>query len=154
MTAPVFVDTNVLVYLHTDSDPAKRERADAWVHFLIRRRTGRLSTQVLQELYAVLTRKVRPPLEQELARSIVRDLGSWKPLSLEPAVLERAWNLESRYSVSWWDALIVAAAQTSRCGVLLTEDLQNGQQFGSLRVVDPFSGEARDPRSVLESRVH
>ncbi len=102
----------------------------------------------------MLTRKVRPPLELELARSIVRDLGSWKPLSLEPAVLERAWNLESRYSLSWWDSLIVAAAQASRCGVLLTEDLQNGQQFGSLRVVDPFSREALDPRSVLESRVH
>ena len=154
MTAPVFVDTNVLVYLHTDSDPAKQERADAWVDFLIRRRAGRLSTQVLQELYAVLTRKVRPPLEQELARSIVRDLGSWKPLSLEPAVLERAWNLENRYSLSWWDSLIVAAAQASRCCVLLTEDLQNGQKFGSLRVVDPFSGAARDPQGVLESTAH
>lgn len=153
MTAPVFVDTNVFVYLHTDSDPAKRERADTWIDFLVRRRAGRLSTQVLQELYAVLTRKVRPPLELELARAIVRDLGSWKPLSLEPAVLERAWNLESRYSLSWWDSLIVAAAQASRCGVLLTEDLQDGQQFGSVRVVDPFSVEAGDPREVIESRV-
>lgn len=152
MTARVFVDTNVLVYLHTDSDPAKRARADMWIDFLVRRRAGRLSTQVLQELYAVLTRKVRPPLELEPARAIVRDLGSWRPLSLEPTVLERAWNLESRYSLSWWDSLIVAAAQASRCGVLLTEDLQDGQQFGTVRVVDPFAAEARDPREVLKSR--
>lgn len=153
MTAPVFVDTNVLVYLHTDSDSSKRERADAWVDFLIRHRAGRLSVQVLQELYAVLTRKVRPSLDLELARSIVRDLGSWRPLSLEPAVLERAWNLESRYALSWWDSLIVAAAQTSRCAVLLTEDLQEGQQFGPVRVVNPFSTEARNPRVALESQL-
>ncbi|MDE2979212.1 MAG: PIN domain-containing protein [Acidobacteriota bacterium] len=152
MTAPVFVDTNIFVYLHGDSDPAKRERADSWIDFLARRRAGRLSTQVLQELYAVLTRKVRPAMELELARSIVRDLGSWKPLSLEPAVLERAWNLESRYSLSWWDSLIVAAAQASQCGVLLTEDLQDGQQFGGVRIVDPFSAEAPDPRDALKAR--
>ena len=149
MTAPVFVDTNVFVYLHDVSDPDKQRQAHLWVEFLIRRRTGRLSVQVLQELHAVLTRKVRA-FEAADARSIVRDLASWRPLPIDLAVLERAWNLESRYALSWWDALIVAAAQTSRCGVLLTEDLQDGQTFGQVCVVDPFATE-RPPEVVLES---
>ena len=150
MTAPVFVDTNVFVYLHDESDPRKRARAQDWIEFLVRQRAGRLSAQVLQEFYAVLTRKVRPAFKPAEARSIVRDLASWRPLPTDVAVLERAWNLESRYSLSWWDALIVAAAQTSRCGALLTEDLQDRQLFGHVRVVDPFADE-QAPEAVLES---
>ena len=150
MTGPVFVDTNVFVYLHDDSDPAKKERARNWIEYLVRRRAGRLSVQVLQELYAVLTRKVRPPLEAALARSIVRDLVAWQPVVVDAALLERAWNVERRYSVAWWDALIVAAAQTSGCGVLLTEDLQHSQNFGPVRVIDPFASVEKTPEAVLE----
>lgn len=150
MTAPVFVDTNVFVYLHDRSDPAKQARAHDWIEFLIRRRAGRLSVQVLQELYAVLTRKVRPAFEASVARSVVRDLASWQPLSVDVAVLERAWNLERRYALSWWDALIVAAAQASRCRVLLTEDLQDGQGFGTVQVINPFVSTEQAPASVLD----
>ena len=66
---------------------------------------------------------------------IVRELASWQPLPIDLAVLERAWLLEERYSLSWWDALIVAAAQTCACELLLTEDLQQDQTFGAVRVV-------------------
>lgn len=150
MTAPVFVDTNVFVYLHDHADSEKQARAREWVEFLVSRRAGRLSVQVLQELYAVLTRKVRPAFEASVARSIVRDLASWQPLPADIAVLERAWNLERRHSLSWWDALIVAAAQTNRCGVLLTEDLQDGQVLDDLRVINPFVSAERAPAAVLD----
>ena len=148
---PVFVDTNVLVYRHDSSDPVKQARADDWYAHLWRSRTGRISVQVLQELYAVLTQKLKPGMEAPEVQRIVRALGAWRPLSIDLSLIERAWTLEQRNSLSWWDALIVAAAQTSECEILLTEDLQDGQTFGKVRVVDPFSSDDRTPEEVLDS---
>ena len=151
MTGPVFVDTNVFVYLHDDSTPAKKLRANDWITYLVRRRAGRLSFQVLQELYSVFTRKVQPALATSTAQPIIRDLTSWRPIPIDLAIMERAWLLEGHYSLSWWDALIVAAAQTCQCEVLLTEDLQHGQEFGTVRVIDPFASPPRTPTEVLEA---
>jgi predicted nucleic acid-binding protein len=72
------------------------------------------------------------------ARNEVRTLTSWNPLVVDGAVVERAWTVQDRYRLSWWDALIVGAAQLSGCGSLLTEDLQDGQALGDVRVVNPF----------------
>ena len=113
------------------------------------RRAGRLSFQVLQELYAVLTRTMKETLPSETARAIVRDLMAWRPASIDLSILERAWALKRRYTLSWWDSLIVAAAQSSQCKVLLTEDLQEGQVFGDVRVIDPFASRARTPTEML-----
>lgn len=152
MTGRVFVDTNVLVYRHDASEPSKQSRADAWLRLIVSTRTGRVSFQVLQELYAVLTRKAEPAVSTSKAQSIVRDLESWEPATIDRSVLERAWSIEARYSVSWWDALILAAAQTCRCDVLLTEDLQHGQTFDALRVIDPFAEPDRTPAEILTAR--
>ncbi|MDE0219339.1 MAG: PIN domain-containing protein [Spirochaetaceae bacterium] len=110
MTESVFVDTNVLVYRYDASDPVKQARADAWYLHLWRRRCGRLSFQVLQEMYATLTRKLKPGIARSKAQRIVRALQAWQPITVDLSVLERAWNLQERHSLSWWDALIVAAA--------------------------------------------
>ena len=151
MTGLVFVDTNVLVYRHDTTDPSKQSRADAWVGLVARNRAGRLSFQVLQELYAVLTRKAIPTVPASTAQAIVSELTAWRPIPIDLTILERAWLLEARYSLSWWDALIVAAAQACRCEVLLTEDLQHDQVFGAVRVVNPFASPDRTPESILES---
>ena len=151
MTGPVFVDTNIFVYLHDDSAPAKKLRANDWITCLVRWRAGRLSFQVLQEFYSVFTRKVQPALAASKAQAIIRDLTSWRPIPIDLAIMERAWLLEGRYSLSWWDALIVAAAQTCQCEVLLTEDFQHGQEFGAVRVIDPFTLPDRTPKEVLEA---
>lgn len=66
-------------------------------------------------------------------------------------ILERAWSLQANHAVSWWDALIVAAAQVGECDVLLTEDLQHGQMFSAVRVVDPFASPDMTPAEVLEA---
>ena len=79
----------------------------------------------------------------------MRDLAVWQPVAIDLAILERGWLLQNRYSLSWWDALIVAAAQSSGCSALLTEDLQNGQRFGGVRVIDPFASPARTPEEIL-----
>ena len=151
MTAPVFVDTNVLVYRHDSSDPAKQSRANDWITLLVRRRSARISFQVLQELYATLTRKLKPDFDTREAQEIVRDLAVWRPVAIDLASMERSWLLQQRYSLSWWDALIVAAAQSCECSVLLTEDLQHDQIFGEVRVIDPFASLDRTPREVLEA---
>ena len=150
MTGPVFVDTNVFVYRHDSSDPSKQSRAKQWIALLVRHRSGRLSFQVLQELYATLTRR-RLNFERSQAREIVELLTEWRPIAVNRALLDRAWLLESRHLLSWWDALIVAAAQTCGCRVLLTEDLQHGYEFDEVRVVDPFASPDRAPEEVLES---
>ena len=151
MTAPVFVDTNVLVYRHDGRDQAKQARAEAWYQFVWRLRLGRLSFQVLQELYSVLTRKLVPKFDLHEARALVRDLAAWQPVAADRALLERSWSLQDRYSLSWWDALIVAVAQAGDCRVLLTEDLQHGQMFGTLRVIDPFASPERTPAELLSA---
>ncbi|MXW19058.1 MAG: PIN domain-containing protein [Gemmatimonadetes bacterium] len=138
MTALVFVDTNVFVYRHDRSDPAKQARAEEWIAHLARSRTGRLSFQVLQELYVTLTGKTRSGFDPLEVREIVRDLGVWQPAAIDLKILERAWHIQDGHSVSWWDSVIVAAAQSLGCSILLTEDLGHGHAFGEVRVVNPF----------------
>ena len=62
----------------------------------------------------------------------------WRPVTIDARVLETAWQVQDRYRLSWWDALIAAAAQVAGCAYLLTEDLQDGQMLGTVQVVDPF----------------
>jgi predicted nucleic acid-binding protein len=138
MTDPVFVDTNVLIYCRDASEAEKQQRAMEWMRHLWTTRSGRLSIQVLQEFYAVVTGKLDPGLDPEIARADVRSLLTWKPVRIEADVIEAAWLLQDRHSLSWWDALIVSAAQVAGCGYLLSEDLQAGQRFGNVVVVDPF----------------
>ena len=151
MTGPVFVDTNVLVYRHDSSEAAKQSRADDWHTFLWRRRLGRLSFQVLQELYATLTRGRGLGLDRAAARAIVANYLQWQPIRIDAGMLRRAWLLEERYGLSFWDALIVAAAQVAECPTLLTEDLQHGQDLDGVRVVDPFASPEQSPQECLET---
>ena len=137
MTAPVFVDTNVLVYARDSSDPVKHRHARAWLELLWKHGLGRLSRQVLNEYYVTVTRKLDPGLSRTEARDEVALLSHWLHEPGVPALLETAWAVEDRYGFSWWDALIVAAAQLGGCGTLLTEDLQDGLDAGGVRIVDP-----------------
>lgn len=139
---PVFVDTNVLVYARDASEPEKQPQAAAWIDHLWRTRTARLSFQVLHEYYAVTTRKLKPGLTPEQARADVRDLLAWRPVSAGPDLLEAGWSVEDRFGLSYWDALIVAAARVAGCEYLLTEDLQHGAELEGLRVVSPFRAAA------------
>jgi predicted nucleic acid-binding protein len=135
---PVFVDTNVLVYARDGADEDKHVRARAWVDHLWDSGEGRVSMQVLHEYYVTTTRKLRPGLPPAEARADVRDLSAWEPVILGVDGLETAWAVEERFGLSFWDALVVAAAQIGRCDVLLTEDLGAGMDIDGLRVVDPF----------------
>ncbi len=138
MSAVVFVDTNVLVYSRDSSEPEKQSGAIAWMEHLWRTRGGRLSFQVLSEFYVTVTDKLEPGLDPGSARGDVRALFHWRPIPVDAAVIEVAWSIQERYRLAWWDALIVGAAQVADCNYLLTEDLQEGQRYGSVEVVNPF----------------
>jgi predicted nucleic acid-binding protein len=138
MTDRVFVDTNVLVYSRDASEPAKQRQAMAWMDHLWRRQTGRLSFQVLNEFYVTVTQKLQPGMEVHSAREDVRLLLSWGPTQLDARVLETAWRIQDRYKLSYWDALIASAAQTTDCRYLLSEDLQESLRIDAVEVINPF----------------
>ena len=133
----VFVDTNVLLYAQDPRDPSKRRSAEVWLTHCWAHRCGRLSTQVLNELYANL-RKAAPGMTAEAAREIVRRYRSWQPWAVDAQTVDRAWALQDRFSFSYWDALIVASAQQLGCTLLITEDLQHGMNVDQLRLMNPF----------------
>ncbi len=138
MTARIFVDTNVLVYFRDGSAGQKQRQSAEWIKRLWRTLGGRLSMQVIHEFYATVTRKLNPPVEREDARRDVRELMAWHPRPLDAALLNGGWKVQDSHNLSFWDALIVAAAQSAACDYLLTEDLQDGQSFDGLVVVNPF----------------
>jgi len=137
-TGPVFVDTNVLVYMRDSRDPERQAAAAEWMSHLWESRRGRLSTQVLHEYYVTVTGKLKPGMAVDEARDDLLAFSAWSPLPLTIELTERAWDVQDRWGFSLWDSLIVAAAHTLGCEILLSEDLQHGQELGDLRVVSPF----------------
>jgi predicted nucleic acid-binding protein len=144
MTAPVFVDSNIFLYAVDDADPRKQRVARDWRAELWKNRLGRVSFQVLNEFYVNAVRL--EPAASDEARAEVRDLLAWNPVVVDAALIERGWKLQDRHRLSFWDSLIIAAAKTTSCGFLLTEDLQDGQKLDGVEVVNPF---LRGPASVL-----
>jgi predicted nucleic acid-binding protein len=142
MTGPCFVDANVFVYARDPRDPRKQERAVRWIDMLWRDRVGRTSTQAISEFYAVATKKLGFPAERAWQYAV--RYFAWRPLAIDEALLRRAREIEMRYRLSWWDSMIVAAAQLQDCGVLLTEDLQDGMAFGDVTVRSPFTLDLRE----------
>jgi predicted nucleic acid-binding protein len=110
MNATVFVDTNVLIYALDPTDLVKQRAAQAWRSDLWNRESGRTSFQVLQEFYAKVIYKW--PSARKEARDEVRDLLAWRPVSVSADILDNAWTFQDRYQLSFWDALIVAAAKS------------------------------------------
>ena len=144
-SALVFVDTNVFIYALDEADQPKQQAAARWRAALWETRRGRTSFQVLEEFYSKVTS--RWPAARDQARAEVRDLLAWQPLAVDAEMVDGAWRVQDRYRLSFWDALIVAAAKSASCHYLLTEDMQAGQNLDGVRVVNPFLG---DPDSVAD----
>lgn len=134
----VFVDTNVLIYRRDGAYPVEQSVATDWIERLWHDRSGRVSTQVLSEYFTNVTRRVSRPLPEDQAWADVQALLSWNPHAVDVETLSRARAVHLRYRASWWDSLIVAAAQLQGCDLLLTEDLQDGMRFDELTVRNPF----------------
>lgn len=138
MSARVFVDTNIFVYAHDSTQGAKHKRAKALVETLWDSGDGILSTQVLQELCTNLRRKSARPLSVEETRKLLEDYSTWDIVVNTAESVLQALDFESRYQISFWDALIVQAATSCEATIIYSEDLADGQTYGAVRVVNPL----------------
>ena len=135
----VFVDTKVLIYAEDGAEADKQHRALDWIERLWRARSGRLSTQVLNEFYVNVTRKLKPAMPQGDARARVRRYAAgWNPWQIDHATVETAWAMEARHGLQYWDCLVLAAAQHSGCTLVLSEDMQHEGRYGAVQVINPF----------------
>lgn len=134
--ASVFFDTNVLLYAEDRKDLRKKRLAEEWIEGIWEQQRARCSWQVLHEFYANATRKLGS--HPEAARSLVRMYQLWEPVENGTEVVERAWYWMDEAQVSYWDGLILGAAERLGCSVLLSEDFQAGRSYGLVKVVNPF----------------
>ncbi len=142
---PTFVDTHVLLYAHDRAAGRRHHDAvqvvdDLWAH-----RNGVLSTQILQEFYVNATRKLRPTISRADARDIVTDYATWRVHQVSMHDVLDASVLAERHTLSFWDALVVVAAQQVGASVLLSEDVQQTGTFGALTVRSPFTAAPPSP---------
>lgn len=138
MTDKVFVDSNILVYAHDTDSGSKHVRAKQCIAQLWETGTGYLSTQVLQEFYVNVTRKIKKPLRPSEARAIVRDFSLWVRSFLMPATVVRASEISETWRISFWDGMILAAAEQDGVAELLSEDISHGQTIAGVKVRNPF----------------
>ena len=134
-----FLDTNVLVYAHDKLANHKYDVARSLLQELWASGHGCLSIQVLQEFYVTITRKIANPLLPDLAGQIVGDLGTWHVHSPIVSDVQAAIDLQTRFQISFWDAMIIRSALSLGCDVLWSEDLNPGQSYAGVVVRNPFA---------------
>lgn len=136
MSAEVFVDTNILVYAHDLDAGAKHERAkqlvgECWQSFPL----PWISVQVLQELLVTLRRKGVEPVA---ARQTVEDYSLWRVVENDLALFRAGMDQMTRWQISFWDGLILAAARSRGATIIWSEDLNDEQDYDGVRVRNPF----------------
>jgi predicted nucleic acid-binding protein len=138
MSGKAFVDTNILIYAHDRLAGRKYTRAEELLNQLWQENRAVLSTQVLQEFCVNARRKAAKPIDLGELRETIRDFLTWEiEVNAAESVL-RALEIELRYRISFWDAMIVQAAESAGCEVLYSEDLSHGQEYSGVLVIDPF----------------
>ena len=138
-SARQFIDTNILVYAHDTSAGTKHALARNLVEELWASRNGCLSIQVLQEFYVTVTRKVTRPLPIAEAARIVADLSVWKVHAPQTEDVLGAIEIQQRYGIAFWDAMVVRSALRLGCQTLWSEDLNPSQAYEGVTVVNPFA---------------
>jgi predicted nucleic acid-binding protein len=139
MSANVFLDTNLFVYEAGKRFPEKQVVAAQIIAESFQSTTGTISFQVVQEFFSVAFRRFNPPMTpSEAEEYLIFAFAQFRCVHSSYFLYQRALQLSRRFALSWYDSLIVAAALEGDCGILYTEDLQHGQTFDTLRVVNPF----------------
>lgn len=134
-----FVDTNVLVHAFDKSSSPKKIVAQRLINELMEEDRLRVSTQVLQELFVTLTRKVSQRCSGEEALEVLEDLTAWPLMIIDYDAIKAAVGLAGHAQLSFWEALVVVAAARTGAAVLYTEDLNHGQEILGVRVTNPFA---------------
>ncbi len=141
-TERLFIDSNVLVYMYDTSEPLKQRLSEELVTSTLRNENGALSVQVLGEFFRIVTRRIANPLSIEQAEAAVITLGSLPTLdvlAIDMPMVRRAIATHSRYGTSYWDSLIIAAAERAGFSAILSEDFNSGQSYHGIVDIDPFS---------------
>lgn len=140
MSVKTFVDTNIPVYAHDLDAEIKHKNCRERLNQLWETRSGLLSTQVLQEFYVTLTKKISNPLDRATVRRIVKSYMAWDVVINTPDIILQASEIEESNRISYWHALIVSAAFSKNAEIILTEDLNHGQLIEGILIENPFEG--------------
>jgi len=135
-----FIDTNILVYAYDRSSGGKHAIAAQLVKACWENGNGCISIQVLQEFYVNVTRKIAHPLEPQTVRQIIADLAHWRLHLPEANDVLQAIDFQQLYQLSFWDAMVLQSAARLGCTQLISEDFNDGQTYGAVRVINPFRG--------------
>jgi len=138
-----FFDTNILVYAYDNHFPDKQQRAQEIIISAVKNGNGVLSTQVLGEFFTVVTKKIKIPLSVRNARNIIKYMGRMTVQEIDVLIVERALDTLEQYKISYWDSLIIAAAERAQCQCILSEDLNAGQKYHDIEITNPFSENIR-----------
>jgi len=133
-----FIDTNILVYANDRSDTEKHEKAGQLILKGMAQGNSAVSTQILSEFYVTVTRKIKNPLPAHVAKKEILLFKNMEVVDVDFHCVIQAINISAGHHISFWDALVIAAAQKAKCNVLYSEDLNPGQKIGSLIIINPF----------------
>lgn len=135
---PAFVDTNILVYAFDRAEGRRRHLAASLIEQLTVSNRLRLSTQVLQEFFVTVTRKIRRPITPSKALEVMDDFAVWPVFLVDYEAIREAGSICGTLKLSFWDALIIVAAGRSNAGTLYTEDFNHGRSIHGVAVINPF----------------
>lgn len=138
MTGSNFYDTNVLVYAYDSHEPDKQKKAQDMLTQGIKNGNGVISTQVLGEFFTVVTRKISQPISVADAREIINNVSVMDVQEIDLLIVKRALETVDTYKISYWDSLIVAAAERAGCERIMTEDLNTDQLYHGITATNPF----------------
>ena len=138
MRARDFFDTNILIHAADRSEPGKQSQARRLLKNAIENETGVVSVQVLGEFFYVVTRRIPNPLLVEQAEEVINRVAVLPVVELDRDLVLRAMDTHKEYGITYWDSLIVAAAERGGCTRIFSEDLNSGQSYHGIVVVDPF----------------
>lgn len=138
MADRVFLDTNVLVYAHDWDAPDKKTRSQELIFGCLRDGSGVVSAQVLSEFFVTITRRVATPMPATQAKKEIVLLSTMATVDIDATLVIRAVDMQEHWQLSYWDALILAAAERAGCQTVYSEDLSDGQSYGVLTVRNPY----------------
>ena len=138
MNDKIFLDTNVLVYAYDKRSPEKQKIAQDLLLKGILNGTLSLSVQVLTEFFTVVTKKIDEPLTADEAENIIELFYIVPVVEIDYHLVRRAIYTYKQYHLSFWDSLIIAAAERAGCSRLYSEDLSHGQVYNGIPAYNPF----------------
>ena len=132
----IFLDTNILVYTVDRNDKKKLSQARKLLENVIANDKPVISTQVLQEFYSATTTKLK--LDKIIAKNIIHNFRNMEIVQVDLGIIEQGIDISLLSQISFWDSLIIAAAEQANCNMIYSEDLNDTQTIRGIKIVNPF----------------